>query len=186
MLGNVDEYLASEVSVLLQTIKFWREEFGCSVAVVHHWNKGRSDEGERGGQNMYGSFAFHAWLESALHVTPIIEGSGEKIDTVTIEREFKAAPSGRSLKVRFEVDSVENYLYVPHIESGTESGHALVLLDHVLSTPQGLTAKDLVELTGFSRSKVIETMGKLVLSGKVDREAGGGRAKPTTYFPPKP
>lgn len=185
MLGSVDEYRASEVSTLLQKIKFWREEFGCSVAVVHHWNKGKSDEGERGGQNMYGSFAFHAWLESALHVTPIIGDADERIDTVTIEREFKAAPSGRSLKVRFEVDSVEKYLYEPHLEAGIETGHAVILLDLVLSNPGGMTSKDLMELTGFARSRVIEIMGALTRHGKIKREKGGGRGKSTMYFPPE-
>ena len=185
MLGNVDEYRASEVSGLLQTIKFWREEFGCSVAVVHHWNKGGGSDGERGGQAMYGSFAFHAWLESALHVAPIIEDSESKIDTVLIEREFKAAPSGRALKVRFNIDSVDKYVYEPILEEGKTvvAGHAGTLLDLVMTHTEGVTQKDLIEETGFSRSNVIENLGKLTRQGKVRREAGGGRGKSTTYYP---
>lgn len=184
MLGDVDEYRASEVSMLLQTVKFWREEFGCSVAVVHHHNKGQKSEGERGGQHMYGSFAFHAWLESAIHVTPVIEDSESKIDTVIIEREFKAAPSGRSQKVRFDIDSVDAYKYEPILEgSMVEVGHAGTLLDLVNNNPSGMTSKDLIESTGFSRSNVIENMGRLVKAGKVKRQKGGGRGVPTVYFP---
>ena len=183
MLGSVDEYRASEVSGLLQTIKMWREEFGCSIAVVHHWNKGKSDPSERGGQHMYGSFAFHAWLESALHVEPVIEDQEAQLDTVIIEREFKAAPSGRALKVRFEVDSVDKYSYQPIIEGATESGHAAVLLDLVSSNPAGLTTPDIVESTGFNRTNVVEILGKLVKKGKVRREKGGGRGNPSRYYP---
>lgn len=183
MLGSVDEYRASEVSSLLQTVKFWREEFGCSIAIVHHWNKGKSDNSERGGQHMYGSFAFHAWLESALHVEPVIEDAESRIDTVLIEREFKAAPSGRALKVRFNIDSVDKYLYEPILEGSTESGHSAVLLDLVLNNPDGMTTPDLVESTGFNRTNVVEIMGNLVKRGKIRREKGGGRGKPTKYFP---
>lgn len=183
MLGKVDEYRASEVSALLQTIKFWREEFGCSIAVVHHWNKGKGEDGERGGQHMYGSFAFHAWLESALHVSPVVEDSSDRIDTVVIEREFKAAPSGRTLRLRFNIDTVDKYVYEPILEGLTESGHSQILLDLVNMHPQGMSTKDLIENTGFGRSKIVEIMGGLVRKGKVKRQGGGGRANPTTYFP---
>lgn len=189
MLGSVDEYRASEVSGLLQAIKFWREEFGCSIAVVHHWNKsgGGGDNGERGGQHMYGSFAFHAWLESALHVAPVIEDTGDRIDTVIIEREFKAAPSGRPLKIRFNIDSIDKYIYEPIIEEGkATAGHAGTLLDLIVSHPEGMSTKDLIEETGFSRSNVIENMGKLIKSKKARRQKGGGRGIPTMYFPTNP
>lgn len=184
MLGSVDEYRASDVSGLLQTIKFWREEFGSSIAVVHHWNKGKTEDGERGGQHMYGSFAFHAWLESALHVAPVVEDTSERFDTVTIEREFKAAPSGRSLRVRFNIDTVNSYTYEPIIEGTKESGHTQILLDIVLANPQGISTPELVAQTGFARQKIVEIMGNLVRRKKVQYKKGGGRANPSQYFPP--
>ena len=183
MLGSVDEYRASDVSSLLQTIKFWREEFGSSIAVVHHWNKGKADEGERGGQHMYGSFAFHAWLESALHVAPVVEDATERIDTVVIEREFKAAPSGRSLQVQFNIDTVDKFLYEPQIQGITESGHAAILLDLILSNPQGLTTQELGANTGWNRTQIVKIMGGLVRKHKVRYEKGGGRANPSKYYP---
>jgi hypothetical protein len=185
MLGGVDEYRATQVSDLLQTVKFWREEFGCAITVVHHWNKGKGDDNERGGQHMYGSFAFHAWLESALHVAPVIDDTTDRIDTVIIEREFKAAPSGRSLRLKFDIDTINKFAYQPILEGETESGHTLVLLDLVLSHPQGMSTPDLVESTGFNRASIVEIMGRLVRKGKIRREKGGGRGVTTTYFPPK-
>ncbi|HUV13119.1 MAG TPA: AAA family ATPase, partial [Acidobacteriota bacterium] len=88
---GADEFKASEISEVLQGVKMWREEFGCSVIIVHHWNKTKSEDGERFAQHMYGSFVFHAWLESALHVMPVIEEGDDQIDTVVVEREFKAS-----------------------------------------------------------------------------------------------
>lgn len=182
MLGNVDEYRATEVSGLLQTIKFWREEFGCSIAVVHHWNKGKSEDGERGGQHMYGSFAFHAWLESALHVTPVVDDQEEKIDTVIIEREFKAAPSGRALKVKFEIDSVKEYTYLPVIEASTESPIAIKLLDLINQTP-GISTPELVAVSGYSRPRVSEAASALVRANRIRVERGGGRGNSSKFFP---
>ncbi len=182
MLGKIDEYRGTEVSSLLQTIKFWREEFGCSVAVVHHWNKGKAEDGERGGEHMYGSFAFHAWLESALHVTPVIDDQEEKIDTVLVEREFKAAPSGKALKIKFNIDSVKEYSYEPLIEMSTETPMALKVLDLIQQTP-GITTPELVVTSGYTRPRISETLAALVRAGKVRAERGGGRGNSSKYWP---
>lgn len=181
MLGDVDENRGTAVSNILQKVKMWREEFGCSVAIVHHWNKTKSEDGDRGGQHMYGSFAFHAWLESALHVTPIVEDNTEKIDTVIVEREFKAAPSGRALKVRFNIDSAEKYTYEPLLEASTESPMAQKLLDLIAQTP-GISLPELVAQTGHARPRVSENLAALVRHDKVDIAKGGGRGKSNRYW----
>jgi hypothetical protein len=184
MLGSIDEYRATEVSGMLQTIKYWREEFGCSVAVVHHWNKAKAEEGERGGQHMYGSFAFHAWLESGLHVSPIVDEQQEQINSVVIEREFKAAPSKRALKVNFNIDSVHKYSYLPVIEQATESPLALKLLDLVIANP-GIGTAELMSISGYSRPRVSEALAALVRTGKIKTERGGGRGHSSKYLPPE-
>src|SRR6185503_9921228 len=95
---GVDEFKGGQISAVLQAVKMWREEFGCSVVIVHHWNKGKNEEGDRFAEHMYGSFAFHAWLESAIHVMPVIpeeDSEEQQIKQVLVEREFKAAVSGR-------------------------------------------------------------------------------------------
>jgi hypothetical protein len=182
MLGGVDEFRASEVSNLLQVIKFWREEYRCSVVVVHHWNKTKNDDGDRGGQHMYGSFAFHAWLESALHVQPVIDEVEDAIDTVIIEREFKAAPSGRALKVKFEIDSAEKYTYEPIIETSTDSPLMVRCLDIILQSP-GITLPELTTMTGNTRPRVSEAVSKLVRAKKVEVQRGGGRGKSSKIWP---
>jgi RecA-family ATPase len=184
MLGNVDENRATEVATLLQVVKMWREEFGCSVVIVHHWNKGGLEEGERFAQHMYGSFAFHAWLESALHVLPVIEAEQERIDTVVIEKEFKAAPSGKSLRVTFEIDSAETYTYnVSFQDTKSLTPLEQQLVDVVSETEQlGVTTPELVQMTGHARARVSEHLNRLVRLKILTVTTGGGRGKSSRYW----
>lgn len=184
MLGSVDEYKATEVAGILQSVKMWREEFGCSVLIVHHWNKSKQEADERGGQHMYGSFAFHAWLESALHVTPIIEENQDKIDTVHVEREFKAAPSGRALRLQFDIDTVENYTYLIKFQDDkTISPMMQQILDLVeQSGPQ--STNEVAQTTGHPRPRVVDSLGRLVRLGMLKVAKGGGRGKASKYWLP--
>ena len=186
MLGNVDENRATEVAALLQVVKMWREEFKCSIVIVHHWNKSGMEDGERFAQHMYGSFAFHAWLESAMHVLPIIEEEQEQIDTVVVEREFKAAPSGRSMKIKFEIDSTDKYEYKVVFEDEKSLSkmeqHLVDLLNE--AGANGYSTPELVAATGFSRSKISEHLNRLVRLKMIEIQPGGGRGKSSRYWAP--
>lgn len=189
MLGGTgaDENKATEISLVLQAVKMWREEFGCSVVIVHHWNKGKVEEGERFAQHMYGSFVFHAWLESALHVMPIIEDGAERISEVTVEREFKAAPSGRAMKLKFNIDSTGEYTYeVVHTDDKTLSPMGQQIFDQIGEAgPDGITTPELVAVTGHPRTKVVDQLHKLVRAKLiVVKERGGGRGKSAKYAVP--
>jgi len=185
MLGQgVDEYKANEVSAVLQSVKMWREEFGCSVLIVHHWNKGKTEEGEQFAQHMYGSFAFHAWLESALHVMPVIEEEQERIDTVIVEREFKAAPSGQSLKLRFAIDSVKEYSYSVVFEDDIRVGSKEQVILDMITQAGASTTPEIVAATGFRRPDVVEMAGRLVRAKLLMGRKGGGRNNPTVYWLP--
>jgi RecA-family ATPase len=182
VLGEINEHQATEMVTVLQIMKMWREEFGCNVCVVHHWNKTKTEEGDRGGAHMYGSFALHAWLESALHVEPIIDPETERIDTVTIEREFKAAPGSRALKLRFEIDTVKNFTYQVYQEGLLETSKTLqAVLDVLVAHGDWMTTSNLAEATGYSRAKISEYGGKLRKIGKVEYQPGGGRGKSSVY-----
>jgi hypothetical protein len=181
---GVDEYRGAEISAVLQTIKMWREQFGCSVAIVHHWNKAKNESTERFAEHMYGSFAFHAWLESALHVMPVINEEQEQINQVIVEREFKAAPSGRMLKLQFNIDSVKNYSYsVSFLDEKTLTAFEQSLVD-LIASGGPMTTPELVAATGHPRPKVVEACGRLVRAKMLNTTRGGGRGKSTTYWLP--
>lgn len=188
MLGQgVDEYKANEVSLVLQSVKMWREEFGCSVVIVHHWNKGKNEEGERFAQHMYGSFAFHAWLESALHVMPIIPDSddeNQRIDTVVVEREFKAAPSGRALKLKFNIDTVKDYTYGVEFEDNVKLSSKDQAIVDMISQAGPSTTQEIVAATGIRRPEVADLAGRLTRANILKGRKGGGRNNPTVYWLP--
>lgn len=182
---GVDEYKGAEVSAVLQSVKMWREEFGCAITIVHHWNKGKMEAGERFAGHMYGSFAFHAWLESALHIMPIIpEEEGQSITEVLMEREFKAAPSGRSLTLKFAIDTVKDYTYgVDFSDSTKVNAREQHILDVIDQMGPSSTA-ELIAATGIRRQDISELCNRLVRVKLLHGRKGGGRNKPTVYWLP--
>lgn len=184
MMGQIDEHRATEVVELLREIKQWREEFGCNVVVVHHWNKTATGEADRGGAHMYGSFAFHAWLESAIHVEPLIEPETTRIDTVVVEREFKAAMGMRSQKLKFDIDTLVDFTYKVQSLTDIVSEVTQAVLDTVLGAENGaVNTGEVMAITGFSRTRVSEELNKLVRMKKIKGQKGGGRGRSSTYSP---
>lgn len=182
---GVDEYKGAEVSRVLQAIKMWREEFGCAVTIVHHWNKAKNESTERFAEHMYGSFAFHAWLESALHIMPVIEEDQEQINQVIVEREFKAAPSGRSLKLQFNIDTKKDYTYsVAFLDDKSVGSFEQSLID-LISSGGPMSTPELVAATGHARPKIVEACGRLVRAKLLNANKGGGRGKSTVYWLPE-
>jgi hypothetical protein len=184
---GVDEYKGVEVSAVLQSIKMWREEFGCAVAIVHHWNKGKNEEGDRFAEHMYGSFAFHAWLESALHVMPIVpedESEEKQITSIVVEREFKAAPSGKGLRLKFSIDTVKDYSYKVEFEDSHTMGPKEQEILDAIGQSGPMTTPELVQTTGRARSEISTVAGKLVRMKLLNARTGGGRSRPTKYWLP--
>jgi len=184
---GVDEFKGGQVSSVLQSVKMWREEFGCSVVIVHHWNKGKNEEGERFAEHMYGSFAFHAWLESALHVMPVIpddESMEQQIKQVIVEREFKAAISGRAQKLTFEIDTAKEFTYKVEFEDSTKVGPKEQGILDFVSQAGPSTTMEVVAATGMRRPEFVEIAGRLVRAKLLMARKGGGRGNPTVYWLP--
>lgn len=182
---GVDEFRGGEISQVLQAVKMWREEFGCSIVIVHHWNKGKNEEGERFGEHMYGSFAFHAWLESALHVMPLVEDEGQPITRVHVQPEFKAAPSGRSVKLQFKIDTKEAYTYAVEFDDNVRVGKREQSILDMLNQTGPSSTPEIVAATGLKRPDVAEAAGRLVRGKLLMGRKGGGRNNPTIYWLPE-
>ena len=100
MMGDVDEYKAGEVVRLLRPLKLLRDRYNCSFCIVHHTYKLPSKgDTRRKGEQLYGTMAFHAWLESALHIRAF--GDIDETRTIEVTREFKAAGSLEPFYVYF-------------------------------------------------------------------------------------
>jgi hypothetical protein len=184
---GVDEFKGGQISAVLQSVKMWREEFGCSVVIVHHWNKGKNEEGDRFAEHMYGSFAFHAWLESAIHVMPIIpeeDSEQQQIKQVLVEREFKAAVSGRAQRITFNIDTTKNYTYSVEFDDNTKVGPKEQAILDFVSQAGPSTTMEIVAATGMRRPDFVEVAGRVVRAKLLMARKGGGRGNPTVYWLP--
>lgn len=88
--GDIDTDRAGEVmGKMLRPLKILSQKHDCAVMIVHHNKKG--DGTKRGGQDMLGSVALHAWVENAIYVRDKqVDRSGTT--TTFVERESKQAP----------------------------------------------------------------------------------------------
>lgn len=88
--GNIDTDKSGQLNThVLKPLKIISEATGCAVAIVHH-NRKDSQDSTRSGQQMLGSTALHAWVESALYVKSKEQLTGQPA-TVKVERESKMA-----------------------------------------------------------------------------------------------
>jgi AAA domain-containing protein/DNA primase RepB-like protein len=101
--GEADTDKSREVNRALKPLKVLAQEYGCAIAIVHHFSKAgvKGDHGTRGGSKMLGSVAIHAWAENGLYVgekTQVRQG----LSRVVVERESK-----RAQDLRFGVEIPE-------------------------------------------------------------------------------
>lgn len=161
--GDVNS--AKDLYPVLQWCLHIKQQYGCAVILVHHYNKG--GEGRRGGQRMLGSTTLHGWIESAWY----LQVSTAEPGVVTIDREFRGAgmydlqdirlqigPMGSS---EYAVDVVEHQAGGPNFEQDILS---------VLGSTQGtLNVKEIMTKTALSDSQVRKTLVELVADGRVKR-----------------
>lgn len=87
--GELDTDKAADLLPhLLNPLRKIAQETGCAIAIVHHNRKrygGQTLDGTRGGQDMLGSTALHAWVDSALYASQVEPG------VVRVRREAKLA-----------------------------------------------------------------------------------------------
>lgn len=167
---------------VLQRVKLWREEYQCSIVIAHHWNKGDSRASTVGADRIYGSFAFHAWLESALHVRPAIE-EGEVINSVVVERELKAmGGSGETFKVEFDINTKGEYTshhYTPKFMGNAgpkEDAYTLIRKNPEISF------KELQRRTGTPTRTLTRHLEKMAQDGLVSIVYSGEGKKMETYY----
>jgi len=67
MLGDADPDKQRDVKEFQKWLLSLRYEYGCAVAVVHHFGKPRTDETRRAGHRLLGSGTWYNWVDSALY-----------------------------------------------------------------------------------------------------------------------
>jgi len=102
MTAGMDDFKASDISQALIKIKEWRNQYGCAIAIVHHYRKGSGSSVEK----LYGSQALYAWSENNLFVS-----REEDTNKVLVERDVKDAKRvDEKLRIEF-LDIEDKYLF---------------------------------------------------------------------------
>lgn len=86
---------------VLRPLKNISEHTGCAIVIVHHNRKSTTDG--RSGQQMLGSVALHAWVESALYVQSKEKLTNNPDSVIKVERENKLA---EDMKFRVQIPTM--------------------------------------------------------------------------------
>ena len=160
MSQGFDEYRATDaMSNVLNPISRIRYENNCAMAIVHHSSKHSTSS--RGGERIYGSMAFHAWSESSMYLS-----TGKNGD-VTIEREFKSAPSSKTLIVNYgDLD----HTFDPQVTMTGAAVEQASIIATMLNYPQGITANQLADKTQQSLRTTQYRLKKMIEDGKTEKK----------------
>ena len=179
--AGMDEFKSGEMAGVLNTLKQWRNEFECAIAVVHHFRKATGVDT----QKLYGSMALYAWSENSL----LVQRESRDTNLVSIRRDIKDAPSDERIAVEF-INIDEEYVFElkdvkPSKFNAEGRPVAEAIKAHALEEP--LTIKGIEEFTGLSNRKVREEVKNLEEAGLVatHRKGRGGNlhivAAPSLY-----
>lgn len=164
LLGSLDENDANEMRPVLLFLSSLRDKYGCSVLLVHHYNKHGTNPRE--GQRIRGTSALHGWLENGIYVTRDSSVDAE----VKIVREFRAFQSFEAETVRFTLGRPGEMLYKVTMSS-TKDVVANVVQQVILSTQEVFTGAFLEELGGSTEIAKLAAQ-RLVKGGMVLEKQG--------------
>jgi hypothetical protein len=184
-LGVVDSYKSDEVNAkVLRPLKQISEKHNCAIGIVHHNRKAATanEGGGRHGQDMMGTTAFHAWVESSMYFIDKVDRLG-KPSEVTIYRESKM-DTELKFKVQIPYMSDEDPLWRPRVnlssmdEVGIEQaqreveqqrtgGYAIAQIIKGIGGSRGrlVTLHDIVERTQKSEQTTRAQLDKAVKNG---------------------
>jgi len=165
MSAGMDEFKAGEMAQILNTLKQWRNEYECAIAIVHHFRKSSGADT----QKLYGSMALYAWSENSL----LVQRESRDTNLISIRRDIKDAPSDEKLAVEF-LNIDEEYKYVLR---DIKVGHPTIANAlKGFAAGDSVTIKNLQDLTGLSDRAIRQNVKDMEEQGliKTDRRGRGG------------
>ncbi len=182
MTPGMDEYKAGEITEVLNLLKYWRNTYGCSIAIVHHYKKGNLHGNNGSSERLYGSMALYAWSENSLFVS-------KKGDTnlVYIEKDIKDALTPDKTAVEFrDIDEKYDFVIRDDIITGVETTTDNKTVAFLVSGPIGqtYTRKQIAAAVGVTEKTVSKILAKLEEDNKISIEhVGKGGAMKITTLP---
>lgn len=164
--GDVNS--AKELNPVLNWCLGIKQEYGCSVLLVHHYNKGTG--GQRGGQRMLGSTTLHGWVESAWYIqAQEPEGNTAR---VTLDREFRGAGIYQRQALHIDVGSFGDMQYDVRIcdeaeEKVSTPGEIISIMEQ---STDSMSKADLSKKLGLPRKVIDKAVDELFKEGKLKRK----------------
>lgn len=162
-----DENSATEMGVVVRTLRGWRDTYGCAIVTVHHANKTKQEGTGRAGLKMRGSTALYGSSEATIS----IERPDDDESRVHVRVEVKDGESPKPYVVEF--NPVGSELRV------TSDGirHTISDDDLYAALPSNGNRIPQVELAAIletSTKTIRSRMGPLIQAGRVGIMGGQG------------
>lgn len=145
-----------------------KQEYGCSVILVHHYNKGSA--GQRGGQRMLGSTTLHGWIESAWYIQAQDPVDGRAL--VTMDREFRGSGLHAKVDVALDIGDAGDSKYdVQVLAHGSAGGGDAGddICSALEQTNDSMNVKEISKAIGLSMHATERLVKQLVEAGRVAR-----------------
>jgi hypothetical protein len=185
-----DLNLAKDLSPVLNWLLHLKNEYKTSVMVVHHYNKGNSNEsGRKGGSRMMGSVILYGWIESAWYLSregeeqeaqvngdPMVDESSTKPSVINMSREFRMAGRFPDIDIHIQMGEVGNpYYHVDVTISGEASPENIQdsILNLLQSSTVPMTRAAISEQLGLGKTQVKGVLDLLFKNKKIVANNGG-------------
>ncbi|HUH48124.1 MAG TPA: AAA family ATPase, partial [Arenibacter sp.] len=164
--GDVNS--AKDLNPVLNWCLYIKQEYDCSVILIHHYNKG--GESKRGGQRMLGSTTLHGWIESAWYLQGQDSKDGHGV--VTMEREFRGASIYPKLNVELDIGEFADTRYNVSVSTNTGKDDPVDVGQTILDILGQCTSMEIGTLcgkVGVDRGLIEKAMAVLIRSKLVKK-----------------
>jgi hypothetical protein len=169
--GGIDTDRASQMYPYLKWLLYLRNEYGCAIALVHHFSKSPTAPGSsrrQGGQRLLGTTTLHGWVDSALYCEALEEERTGWVGS-RLELEFRSMAPRRPLDLRLWWGEPGDLNMRCEISRYDLTG---MMVESIRNEP-GVTATRLAEVLGVSKRTI---MGRARDSHLIEL-AGGRRGR---------
>jgi hypothetical protein len=123
---------------------------------------------------MYGSVAFHGWIESAIYT----KLEDERDNTINVSHEFRAFPPSPSVNLKITMAEPGQ----PGYEVNVDEREVEIVVNKdelidILRASPNLTEAEIQAASGWGRTKTKNELTKLLNDGIIVKDAGKGKGR---------
>lgn len=174
-----DENSATEMGVVVRTLRAWRDTYGCAILTVHHANKAKQEGNGRAGLKMRGSTALYASSEATIS----IERPDDDEPRIHVRSEVKDGESPRPYVCEF--DPASSTLRV-----SSDTIHHVVTDDAIIAAvaaakSEGIDQGSLAEALEIS-DRTVRDRVRVLVGKNIWVKPGTGRGRIPMVYVSKP